>query len=373
MPHPAVAAAVRRFPLLGRPRPACPALPLRIQEITDAVNASTRNADRGMGDAAHALNKAALVASDCAMPHLARDLCWQHIHAYRDVQRPLTILEARYLLEPVLNLARLDMRANQGTPALRLLEAMHQAITRRADLTIEDRTLPTGNLVGEQHERRQLREWVWLQLVGEGVRALALANRWADAAEHARAYNGIGVHLMEGRQAAIIAHCIHGDLQQARALLTGSTPTQPWELEIAACLHIICTELTDQRMGHHLTTAIERFTARTPTAGYASYRARLGLTIATLANPTHPDLATDLLNHVAEETINSADGYAARDLLTIRHPTEGITQPQRQLLGRLASQSGIGAGTLPAATLQELTNAANGALASLRAALQASN
>ena len=41
----------------------------------------------GMADAAHALNKAALVASDCGMPYLATDLCWQHINAYRRVNR----------------------------------------------------------------------------------------------------------------------------------------------------------------------------------------------------------------------------------------------------------------------------------------------
>lgn len=107
------------------------------------------------------------------------------------------------MLEPVLNLARLQIRADHGTAALQLLEAMHQAITQRCDLTVDDQILPTANLVGEPHDRRQLREWVWLQLIGEGVRALALANRWKDAAEHARRHNGIGVHLIEGRQATI--------------------------------------------------------------------------------------------------------------------------------------------------------------------------
>jgi len=162
-----------RFPLLGRPRPACPALPLRIQEITDAVDTAKQKAEYGLADAAHALNKAALVASDGGMPDLARHLCWRHIGAYRSVQRPLTVLEARYMLEPVVNLARLQIRADQGALALQLLEAMYQAVTRRSNLTVGDRT------------RRPRR---------------------------------------------------------ARALLAQSTRTQPWEQEIAACLHVMCTE-----------------------------------------------------------------------------------------------------------------------------------
>ncbi|WP_230511702.1 hypothetical protein [Salinispora arenicola] len=181
MYHATIAAAVRRFPLLGRPRPDCPPLPLRIQEITDAANTAAQKGEHGMADAAHALNKAALIASDAGMPELARQLCWQHIDTYRRLTRPLTTLEAHYMLEPVLNLARLQIRADQGTPALRLIEAMYQAVTHRTDLTIGKHTLPIANLTGDRDERRKLREWAWLQLVGEGIRILALGHRWRDA------------------------------------------------------------------------------------------------------------------------------------------------------------------------------------------------
>jgi hypothetical protein len=46
---------------------------------------------------------------------------------------------------------------------------------------------------------------------------------------------------------------------------------------------MICAEQDERLLPHHLTAAVERFTAHAPIAGYASYRARLGLTIATLA------------------------------------------------------------------------------------------
>lgn len=42
---------------------------------------------------------------------------------------------------------------------------------------------------------------------------------------------------MEGRQAAIIAHCVEGEPPLARALLAHSTPTQPWEQDVVAVLH----------------------------------------------------------------------------------------------------------------------------------------
>lgn len=373
MPHATLAAAIRRFPLLGRPRPACPALPDRIQEVVDAVDAAKQKAEHGMTDAAHALNKAALIASDAGMADLARQLCWQHIDTYRKVERPLTILEARHLLEPVLNLARLQIRAQQGTVALQLLEAMHQAITRRRDLTVDGHTLPTADLVGENHDRRQLREWVWLQLVGEGIRALALADRWTDAAEHARTHNGIGLHLMEGRQAAIIAHCVRGDLLQGRMVLTQSDPTQPWEQEVTACLQMMCTEPTDPAMARRLTTAVARFDARTPMAGYASYRARLGLTIATLASSVRPEQVAALLTRIADEAISSADGYAARDVLGFRIlPASGMGEDRLSQLDRLRADSGLGIGTLPQPALPRLTHASNDATHILDTALQAS-
>lgn len=365
MPPPTLSAAVRRFPLLGRPRPDCPALPLRIQEIADAVATARRNAEHGMNGAAHALNKAALIASDSGMTELARDLCWQHIDTYRRAERPLTILEARYLLEPVLNLARLQIRTDQGTAALHLLESMYQAVTRRSDLTVEDQTLPMADLVGAHQERRQLREWVWLQLIGEGVRALALAGRWGDAAEHARTHNGIGVHLMEGRQAAIISRCMTGAPAEGRALLAQSVTAEPWEQEIAGCLHLMCTDPSDSLTARRLATAMARFTARTPVAGYASYRARLGLTIATLAIPTCPDLATSLLARTVTEAIDSKDGYAARDVLSFREPIDGITERRRTDLHHLAEESGLGIGALPEQTLRWLTATADEAVAAL--------
>lgn len=369
MYHASVAAALRYFPLLGRPRPDCPALPLRLKEIADAADTAVEKREHGMPDAAQALNKAALIASDAGMPDLARQLCWQHIDAYRRVARPLSILEARYMLEPVLNLARLQIRADHGAPALRLLEHMYDAVTHRTDLVLGEHALPTATLDGEAGERRTLREWVWLQLLGEGIRILALSNRWADAAEHARKHNGIGGHLMEGRQAAVIAACIQGKSDQGRKILGISTLTQPWERQVAACLNVICTGPTDPGVNHHLATAAELLTASRPAPSYASYRTRLGLATAILASPTRPGLAADILYQTAQQAIDTSDGYAARDVLSFREPLSGITPDQHGDLRRTAADAGLASGQLPGTAVQEISTTAALAEAALDTAL----
>ncbi|WP_328468785.1 hypothetical protein OHA21_00040 [Actinoplanes sp. NBC_00393] len=345
---PAIHAALRRFPLIGRPRPSCPNLELRLQEVIDAVAAGEQKGEDGMHDVAHALNKAALIASDARMPDLARRLCWQHIDAYRNAGRPLTFLECRYMLEPVHNLARLQLRSGQDAPALTLLEAMHQAVTEHRNLDLENQTLPTGTLVGAPRDEQSLRRWVWLQLVGDGVRALALADRWPDAAAHARRHHVIGDHLLEGRQASIIAHLVENQPAQAAISLVATVLAEPWENEVAPCFHAMCAAAGDSERaaGQHLDVALARLRARKQGPQYSSYRTRLGLTIAILAQPTRPDFSAGVAVQTAEEAIDCVDGYAARDVLGCKELVPAVTSRQRAALARIAQECGL-AGPLP--------------------------
>ncbi|MFJ2081322.1 hypothetical protein ACIOBK_02140 [Micromonospora chokoriensis] len=369
MYHASVAAALRYFPLLGRPRPACPALPLRLKEIADSAETAIQKREHGMPDAAQTLNKAALIGSDAGMTDLARKLCWRHINAYRRKGRPLSILEARYMLEPVLNLARLQIRADRGAPALRLLEAMYHAVTHRTDLIVEDHSLPTATLNGEAGERRKLREWVWLQLLGEGIRILALSNRWVDAAALAQKHNGIGGHLMEGRQAAIIATCAQGKPDQGRKILSSSTLTQPWEHQVAACLDLICTAPTEASFSHRLMTATQNLATPISAPNYASYRTRLGLATAILATPRRAEFAADALYRTAQNAVDSKDGYAARDILSFREPIGGITPDQQSDLRRTAADAGLAPAGLPGRASEQLSRIADMAETALYAAL----
>ncbi|GIE91589.1 hypothetical protein [Actinoplanes regularis] len=370
--HPSARAALRHFPLIGRPRPACPSLPERIKVVTDAVQAAAEKAEGGMHDAAHALNKAALIASDGGHPDLARQLCWQHINAYRQIGRQLTYLEARYLLEPVHNLARQQIRADHGSPALRLLEAMHRAITGNRNLVVDTRTLPTADLTGDRRDKEMLHRWIWLQLVGDGVRALALGDRWTQAADHARRHNGVGDHLLEGRQAAIIAHIIDGDRDQGRELLSRSTPTEPWERDVIPCLHAVIADLHAGTAAQHLDTAAARYRA-TPNTGRPSYRAQFGLTIATLATALEPEKGIDILGLVADEAVASADGYAARDVAKHSSAASGLTDQQAKQLNELAAESGLGFDAFPGSAQRELVSAAREATHRLAFALKVHN
>lgn len=68
----------RRFPLVARPRPACPPLNERVKEVGDlATAAAEQTGTTGLSLAATAHNKAALIASDCGLADRARSLCQQ--------------------------------------------------------------------------------------------------------------------------------------------------------------------------------------------------------------------------------------------------------------------------------------------------------
>ena len=64
----------RRFPLIARPRPACQALGMRVEEVTRLAHAAEAARDAPLSLAAEAHNKAALPASDCEAWWRARRL-----------------------------------------------------------------------------------------------------------------------------------------------------------------------------------------------------------------------------------------------------------------------------------------------------------
>ncbi|WP_018637359.1 hypothetical protein [Parafrankia elaeagni] len=366
--NPAALAVTCFFPLIGRPRLACPALPARVTEIAEIAQTAARDGADGLAEGAHALNKAALLASDCGLALLARDLCWQHINIYRAAPRPLTILQARYMLEPVVNLARLQIRASDGQQALDLLTSMFQAVSSNTDLIIDGQVLPLANLTGTCDERHKLREWVWLHLVGDGVRALALAGRWDDAVNHADTHRGIGLHLLEGRQAKILAHCLNGTSAAARAALAESTPTNPWEFQVASCLEAMCTE--GAPTGRSIATMIGYFRGQRPVPGYTVFRAHLGMTVAALATATDRDAAVRVFAQVVNEVIEAEDGYAARDVLRFHH-THAVELPaaKGKALADLLGASGLRAGPPPEPVLDAILSAARTAEAAIAASI----
>jgi hypothetical protein len=160
---------------------------------------------------------AALLASDCGIPDLARTWCHRlatvalaHDH------------EPQHALEPIINLARLHIRAGNGLAAWALLEGLFQAIDTRTDTTIDGITIPAALLTDTPGAHVEARKWLWTVLLGTGAHALATAGRWDEASQRLRQYKGVGARMLDGRQVAVIAHAVADRNEQARAMLAAT-------------------------------------------------------------------------------------------------------------------------------------------------------
>jgi hypothetical protein len=305
-------------------------------------------------EATHALNKAALVVSDAGLAPFARDLCWQQINIFRDAGPALTVTEVGYMLAPVLNLARLSIRSGGGNEAVDLLENMLQAIKQRSDLEIEGRTLPIAEMVGTREDHRKLYEWAWKACIADGVRALVVQARWDEAVRHAERHRGVGLHLMEGRQVAIVADCLGGRADTATRLFEGSTLTEQWEKQVATCLGVMCTYSAGKPVSAEVLAMVEAFQGQQPAPGYAPYYARLGLSVATLAAGLYPEAASRALTRAVEVALKSEDGYAAREIAGYKSTTLCVGEADRHALNDLVTTSGLGSAKLPERLLDSL-------------------
>jgi hypothetical protein len=148
----------------------------------------------------------------------------------------------------------------------------------------------------------------------------------------------------------------------AARLLAGTAITEPWERQVAACLALMCAE--EDATDCDVANATARcFLSSHRVAGYAVYRARLGLTVTTLTR------SKEIADKTAAGAITSADAYAARDVLT--HPEVGILlspDDRRRLVG-LVTSSALNAGTIPERLRGELIAAVSTAEGRLRKAL----
>ncbi|MGQ0775692.1 MAG: hypothetical protein ACT4NY_14945 [Pseudonocardiales bacterium] len=114
--------ALAWFPLVQRPRP--PGLPLEVhvRQLRE-LTAQPDDGDR-ITRAAEVCNNAALIASDCGLPELARALCWRQ-HKVFDQARPLPASATKLALQPVLNLPRQLIREGDNDGAYAILQALY--------------------------------------------------------------------------------------------------------------------------------------------------------------------------------------------------------------------------------------------------------
>ncbi|MFI1191620.1 hypothetical protein [Streptomyces californicus] len=358
------------FPLIQRPRPPALPLPARIRQLTDlAAQPATGDIQQQATRAAEICNKAALIASDCAVPDLARALCWSQ-YAVFDQTRPLPVWAVKLALQPILNIARQLIREGDGNSAYTMLDALFRAARAQTSTEITGRTVNLHTLTSSADAHKTVCTLVWAALLADGTRALTQAARWREAADAAAAHRGVGTRLLDGRQITILALAQNGQHDEATALLTDSRPAEPWEEAVQNLLRILCRDAASAAPTPHLEDMLTTALAlqQQPAPGTTVFRTRVGITALSLA-AAHTSARIPPL-HAAVLAMAHADGYAARDALTHPQLRGAMTAGQRRALTGLVRTAGLDAGTVPEPWRSDLMRAVTSAQDRLRLCLE---
>ncbi|MCX2969414.1 MULTISPECIES: hypothetical protein [Streptomyces] len=290
-----------------------------------------------------ALNKAALIASDCGLPDLARTLCWRHTEVFLRAQ-PLSAQEARYTLEPLVNLARLRIRDGDGLGAYDLLDSLNRAVRYKTEAVIDGRTMSFQHLTQSASDHREVCQWLWTVLLGDGTRALVAAGLWDRARTHSEQHRGVGQRLFDGRQVEVLARCLGGRPGEAAEFLNKSTLQEDWERAVAACLAALCLTAVGEDPLGSAEPMVTHYLALDPDPELAVFRTRVGLTVFDLSPYSRQ---ADVSHRLTREAIASEDGYVARDVLA--HPLCGkqISPDEHRRLSVAVASAGLGKGYMP--------------------------
>jgi hypothetical protein len=334
-----------RFPLVPRPRPAGGRLADRVAALAaTAENVADHNETDALATAARVHNQAALIVSDAGLHNFARRLCWEHADLYQHAL-PLDAPTARLALEPVVNLARLHIRRGNGITALDLLTTLHEAVIAAKPAVIDGHELHLDHLTATVDDRRTVARWLWTVRLADGVRALATAGHWDQAATHAQRCGGVGQRLLDGRQTVILAHLLSGHSQAAIDMINNSVVSEPWEQTVQSCLELLSRLTSSLPTRNAAEELIWRYHTVPDDPGLIVFRTRLGLTAVDLANAANHPGANQLAVTLADQAIQMADGYAAREVLTDYRYR--LTSRQTTALESIVEASGIGTGTIP--------------------------
>ncbi|MFB7947986.1 hypothetical protein ACFC6L_24070 [Kitasatospora phosalacinea] len=342
----------QRFPLVPRIRPACLPLNARVGRLTELADTAARQNDAGL--ASTVLNQAALLASDLDLPADARTLC--HRHATLHLTRgPLTTTGAIRGLEPLVNLARLHLRAGRHQHGHQLLLHLYRAVTTATETTLDGITVP-ARLTATDQQRTEVRQWLWRVVLADGTRALTAAGRWQDALHHLKEHRGIGRRLLDGRQTAVLAATTTGDHPAALALLHDTEPGAPWEDAVTAALTALCRP-GDQHAADH---AADLWTDLEPGDGLAVFTTRLALTVLDTM-PSGASVARSLVRSIISRTNETGDGYALRDLLAHPGARAALDAEQATALEQALAACALGSRSMPEKVRRQLDTAVDGA------------
>ncbi|MFF2331234.1 MULTISPECIES: hypothetical protein [unclassified Streptomyces] len=361
-PHGPIA---QRFPLVARSRPPCLPLPERVGNLVELAATAVEKSDQVLASAVY--NQAALIASDLDLPDLARELCHQHAAAYLHAC-PLPGMSAIRSLEPVVNLARLQIRAGQADEGRQRLLDLYVAIEAGTAARFEGVVVP-ADFTATDEDRREVRAWLWRVLIADGTRTLTTTGRWAEARSHIEAHRGMGKRMLDGRQVAVLAALVVGDTRRSAALLADTVPGDPWEQAVTACLTVLCRRDARQPVDGHLADLVTAYLEWKTEPGMTVFGIRLGLTVLDAINSVDSPDAHRVVEDLHRRTTDAEDGYAARENLA--HPlyTAIATDRQAQDCRALVRACALGAGTFPDELRGELAPALRASDRVIRASL----
>ncbi|MEY9841745.1 hypothetical protein [Streptacidiphilus sp. EB103A] len=331
-----------RFPLVARFRPACLPLPDRVQALVDLAARAAHQGEQGL--ASTVFNQSALLASDLGLPDLARSMCHRHARAYL-AATPLTAASAIRGLEPLVNLARLQIRAGNTDDGRQRILDLHEAFGTADSADFEGITVP-ADLCRTEDDRQEVRAWLWRVLLADGTRALTGTGRWREALAHIEQHRGVGSRMLDGRQVAVVAALTEGDTARAWDLITTTTPGDPWEQEVTGCLAVLCRRDTGQDSDAALSALVNTYLNHEAQPGLTVFDMRLGLTVLDAIDNREPASARSIVDDLARRTTWARDGYAARETLADRMFTRIATDRQRNDARALFQACGLEAADL---------------------------
>lgn len=333
----------QRFPLVARARPACLPLPQRVQSLTDLADTAAKQVDPSVASTVY--NQAALLASDIGDVATARTMCHQHADAYLHAA-PLPGKSAIRALEPVVNLARLQLRSGQGDQGRHHLLTLFDAVTNANPIEVDGISIP-ADLVANVADRYEVRTWLWTVLLADGTRALTASGRWSEALTHVQTHQGVGRRMLDGRQVAVIAALTSGDSLEAISLLNQAVPQEPWEVAVMDCLNVLYRRSTGQPWRRSLQNLVTTYLERPDRNELAVFETRLGLAVLDMVDSDQDTITRPVIAELHRRATRAMNGYTAREALA--HPlfTALATDQQAQDCRSLLEACSLGAGPLP--------------------------
>ncbi|WP_179280053.1 hypothetical protein [Actinacidiphila glaucinigra] len=331
-------AIAQRIPLIARFRPACLPLPERIQSLVELARSAADRVDQGSASAV--FNQAALLASDLDLPDLANRWCHQHAAAYLHAC-PLPGMSAIRALEPIVNLARLHIRAGRANDGHTHLLSLYNAVCSGTACDFGTITVP-AQLTRTEEDHNEVRAWLWRVLLADGTRALTATGRWDEALTHVQAHRGVGSRMLDGRQVAVIAALTQRDTAQAARLIVETAPGEPWEQQITLCLNVLRKRTDGKAKEADLEDLANSYTEDGPSGhGMTVFDIRHGLTILDLIENAENPHARRLAEDLYRRTMHALDGYAAREITSDPLFTTAATSPQIDSCHALIQRCGL--------------------------------